>query len=379
MANEEIYRRFINWLSDTWWQLTDSEVLLPMITSYVTPEEAGFLAGFPRNVLDRATTVDELADAKGMDRDELAPKLKELCMKGLLNETREGDATRYSLNDSFFIFLRAIFWPRSANEAAKQTAPLVNKYFLGGWFDQWADVRIRGLRSLPINETIADAHEVLPFEDVLKVVDSFEYYSVSHCPCKTRHNMDPAYQDSSWPTEVCLHFDELGRYIVANGMGREITKQETLRILRKAADAGLVHGISNWTDKPDTICNCCSDYCMWFESYRKLGHRGSLDRSNYKVKARPETCKACALCVKRCPMDAIQLRVHADATNKFRKATSVDADACIGCGVCVHKCPTKSIVLERRQKTTTPPRNIGEFAQLYMADHLAAMEKNTQG
>jgi NAD-dependent dihydropyrimidine dehydrogenase PreA subunit len=378
MADQEVYREFIEWLGETWWRLTDSEARLPMIASYVTPEEAAFLSGFPRNMLDTGKTLDELAEAKQMDREELAPKLKQLCVKGLLNDRRDGDSVHYALNDSFFIFLRAIFWPGEANETAKESAPHINRYFLDGWFDQWKDVHLSGLRSLPIGETIGGAKEILPFEDVSKVVDKFEYYAVSECPCKTRHNMDPDYLDSSKPTEVCLHFDGLGRYTVENGMGREITKEETLEILKKAADAGLVHGITNWTDKPDTICNCCPDYCMWFEAYHKLGHGKSVDPSNYLVKTAPDKCKACALCVKRCPMDAIQLKVHPDARNKFRKAISVDPDACIGCGVCVHKCPTQSIVLERRKETTEPPKDAGEFIGIYMGDRLAAMQDAKQ-
>jgi len=379
MADQEIYQKFIEWLGETWWRLTDSEMRLPMIASYLTPEEAAFLSGFPRNMLDAGKTLDELAEAKQMDPGELEPKLRQLCVKGMLNNKHEGDAVLYSLNDSFFIFLRAVFWPGEANETAKEAAPHVNKYFLDGWFDQWKDVHLSGLRSLPIGETIGNAKEILPFEDVSKVVDKFEYYSVSECPCKTRHNMDPEYQDSSKPTEVCLHFDGLGRYCVENGMGREITKEETLEILEKAADAGLVHGITNWTDKPDTICNCCPDYCMWFEAYHKLGHGKSVDPSNYLVKTAPGKCKACALCVKRCPMDAIQLKVHPEAKNKFRKAISVDPDACIGCGVCVHKCPTGSIFLEPREETTTPPKDAGEFIGIYMGDRLAAMEDRKEG
>jgi NAD-dependent dihydropyrimidine dehydrogenase PreA subunit len=378
MADQEVYQEFIDWLGETWWRLTDSEARLPMISSYVTPEEAAFLSGFPRRMLDAERTLDELAEVKQIDRDELEQKLKALCAKGMLHNKRDGDVVRYSLNDSFFIFLRAIYWPGEANQTAKEAAPHVNKYFLDGWFDQWKDVQISGLRSLPIGETIEGGHEILPFEDVAKVVDKFEYYTVSECPCKTRHNMDPAYKKSSKPTEVCLHFDDLGRYIVENGMGREITKEETLEILKKAADAGLVHGLTNWMDKPDTICSCCPDYCMFFEAYHKLGHGKSLDPSNYLLKTVPDKCKACALCIKRCPMDAIQLKVHADAKNKFRKAISVDPDACIGCGVCVHKCPTGSLVLVRREETTTPPKDVGEFLGIYMADRMAAMQGETQ-
>ena len=71
MADQEIYQEFIEWLGETWWRLTDSEARLPMIASYLTPEEAAFLSGFPRNMLDAGKTLDELAEAKQMDRDEL--------------------------------------------------------------------------------------------------------------------------------------------------------------------------------------------------------------------------------------------------------------------------------------------------------------------
>jgi NAD-dependent dihydropyrimidine dehydrogenase PreA subunit len=83
----------------------------------------------------------------------------------------------------------------------------------------------------------------------------------------------------------------------------------------------------------------------------------SVDKSNYVVEVTgPETCKACAMCVKRCPMDAIQLKFSTKATNKFRKAVVVDADLCIGCGVCVHKCKPKSIMLKQKEEITHPPK-----------------------
>ena len=154
-----------------------------------------------------------------------------------------------------------------------------------------------------------------------------------------------------------------------------VSKEETLEILKKAADAGLVHGISNYEEKPDTICNCDPTYCTMFRPYHLLGHDKSMDASNYRVKVSPEKCKACALCVKRCPMDAIQLKVFAEATNKFGKAVHVDTDICIGCGVCVHKCPTEAIVLERQAETTRPPKSVREWSQLYLSDVLAAEER----
>ncbi|MBW2063184.1 MAG: 4Fe-4S binding protein [Deltaproteobacteria bacterium] len=371
MSDQEIYKKFIEWLGNTWWELTESEHLMPTVTSYITPEDAAFLTGMPFS----GKSLEEMAAIKEMDPAELAPRLKELAQKGLIYESIRGDSTRYRLSDSFFLFLRTIYWSGKTSETIDATTPHLNKYFMDGWFDQYADTHAKGLRTIPVEKTVEDTRQVLPFEDIVKVIEDREYYTVSACPCRMRHNIDPNTKDCNHPLEVCLHFDELGRYIVKNDMGREITKEETFEILKKAADAGLVHGISNWENNPDTICNCCVDSCIWFEAFHQLGHDRSLDPSNYQVQVTAETCRGCALCVKRCPMDAIQLQFSPRATNKFRKVAVVNTDLCIGCGVCAHKCPTDSLVLARKEEITTPPKTVREYGARYLADRREAREK----
>jgi len=371
MTDQEIYQKFIEWVDSPIMEFTESDSMIPMITSYITPEEAEFLTGFPM----ANKSLEELAALKKMDPSELAPKLKKLCTKGLVYESIREGSVRYRLLGAGQIFLRMPYWPGKDDESLKTVAHHANKYYMDGWKAQEAVVRHKNLRSLPINETLEDRKDILPFEDILQVVDNYEYYTVSHCPCRERHRLDPDYQDSKRPSEVCLHFDELGRYCVENGMGREITKEETLGILKKAADAGLVHGLSNYEENPETICNCDPTYCTFFRPYHHLGFDKSMEPSNYWVKVTPETCKACGLCARRCPMDAIQFKVSAKATNKFGKAVKIDTDICIGCGVCVHKCPTQSIMLERREETTSPPKTVHELMQLHLADKQAAKEK----
>ena len=94
------------------------------------------------------------------------------------------------------------------------------------------------------------------------------------------------------------------------------------------------------------------------------------------VEVTPETCKACGLCVKRCPMDAIELKFSPQATNKFRKTVAVDKDLCIGCGVCVHKCKPKSITLKQKEEITHPPKTMRELVKLNVMDALAAKGKD---
>ncbi len=374
MNAEKVYNQFIEWVGKAWWKLPESEYLLPMIKASYTPEEAAFLTGIPLH----SSTIDDLTDIKGMTRAELEPLLLELGRKGMIYKSRRGDSVRYRLNETFFALLRANFWSGKVDERIKSSAMAVNAYFLDNWFEQYNQVHHRGLRALPIDQTIQDDRTILPYEDVVKVLDSFEYYSVSTCPCRQRHNLDPAMKDCHHPLESCLHFDELGHYIVEHDMGREISKPETLDILKQSADSGLVHAISAWQEKPDTICNCCSCCCLFLESYHKLGHAKSLDASNYHVQVNPDSCKACGLCLKRCPMDALQMTYSSQAKNKFSKAVQVNLESCIGCGVCVHKCPTQSLALARNQEISPPPKTVRDYMQQYLKDRAEATMSNKQ-
>lgn len=103
-----------------------------------------------------------------------------------------------------------------------------------------------------------------------------------------------------------------------------------------------------------------------------------MSSSNYVVKVEEETCKACGLCTKRCPMDALQLKNSTKARNKFRKAVVIDPDLCIGCGVCVHKCKSKSIILEQRETLTRPPKTPRDYVIRHFMDLEAGRKKIKQ-
>ncbi|MBL7209089.1 MAG: 4Fe-4S binding protein [Dehalococcoidia bacterium] len=388
MTEQEIYQRFMDWLKQTWWGLPEADELVPLIMAQYTPEEASLLTGMPFSGTNR----EELAEMKQLDPAELGKRLDELAGKGLVFRTVKGDTIRYSLNDHFFIG-RTGGWPGRTDERSKTIAPLMNQYYYHGMWDQYNYTHTKGLRALPIQGTIEDTREVLPYEEVVKVLDQHDYFTVTTCPCKHRKNLDPEFPDCKYPTEVCLHFGRLGHYIVENGLGREITRQETEEILRQSAEAGLVHGVSNMQEGPDTICNCDPCCCVQFEAFHKLKHAEGMTPSNYRVRTNDETCIGCGLCVKRCPMDALHLEDFPEAKgritvvaadnkelkNKSGKVSVVDPDLCIGCGVCAYKCPSKSLMLERRETIEHPPKDILEHTRLVMADFAAGRAQRGQG
>ncbi|MCP4755697.1 MAG: 4Fe-4S dicluster domain-containing protein [Proteobacteria bacterium] len=103
-----------------------------------------------------------------------------------------------------------------------------------------------------------------------------------------------------------------------------------------------------------------------------------LAQSNYLAATTPETCRACGLCMRRCPKDAIQLKFSTQSTNRFRKAVVVDDDLCIGCGVCVHKCKSKSLILKRIEGRNTPPENWNELIGQIIVSAMTGLEKEKQ-
>jgi len=370
MKDQEIYERWTEYMTNGRMKFTEDEHRMRMITSFISPEEAAFTTGFPLT----AKTIEEIAEIMQMGIPELKEKIEALARKGVIYESIRGGSVRYRMWSFQEIFMRVPLWPGRDEEPIRTMSQHGNKYYPSMYVGRNAPAHA-GLRSIPIDETVEGPSRFLPFEDIMQVVDNYEFYSVSYCCCRMRYNLDPDYPDSPFPMETCLHFNELGRYIVKNGLGREITKEETLEILKRAADAGLVHGLQNTEEAAETICNCDIEYCTFLRPYHQLGLDKSMDPSNYAVQVTPEACKACGLCVRRCPMDAIQMKFSAQSTNKFRKAVVVDTDVCIGCGVCVHKCPSESITLKRKETITRPPKTGRELGRINAMAMMAGKQK----
>jgi len=386
---DTVYRGLIDWLKKTWYGLPETDELLPLMKTAYTPEEASLLTGIPFS----GRNLEELAELKQIDPAELGPKLDALARKGALFRTISGDTTRYSLNDALFSLYRGAFWHGRSDERTKAMAPLVNQYYYHGFWDQYKYTHLKGLRALPVEGTIEDTRQILPYEEVVKVLDTKEYYAVSICSCRHRKNLDPDFPDCKHPTETCIHFDRLGRYTVENDLGREITREEAHEILRQSAESGLVHGVSNYQQGADTICNCCRCCCIQMEAFHKLGHAEGMTHSNYRVRTDPDTCIGCGLCVKRCPMNAFHLEDSPEAKgrvtivaaenktgkkelkNKSGKVSVLNPDLCIGCGVCAYKCSSESLVLERREVIEDPPLNGREYTMQVMKDFAASIEQ----
>lgn len=357
MLKNNPYTNLINHLKDWILGLPSSEYLIPLIELRFTPEEADLLSKIPFLL----HTTEQLSEKLSIPVKKLTKKLEKLAKKGILFRLEGISDIKYSLNDSLFIFYRSIGWKGDDNKFTRKISPYLNRYYIETYAEEFVGRETQGLRAIPINKTIHDTRQVMPYEDIIKVIDNFEYYSVSSCPCSHRHNLDPNFDDCKHNLERCLHFDRLGRYCVDQGLGREITKEETLKILRMAADAGLVHGISNTEGSMDTICNCCSCCCLFLESIVKMP--GILPRghqpSNYIREIDEEKCIVCGLCARLCPMKALEVK---------DKKLLFNPERCLGCGVCVHKCKQHAAFLIHRDGEQDFPKDPREQAIRFLKE-----------
>ncbi|MBW1887836.1 MAG: 4Fe-4S binding protein [Deltaproteobacteria bacterium] len=359
MSKKNVYSRLIEHLGSRLLDLPDSESRIRLVEATFSPEEAEFLSSFPF----RPQSIERLAENFNIPVDELKPKLDSFAERGILFWRQSAESVEYALNEPWFIFYRGSYWAGKRDERTKKIARHANRYYHSGMGHQFGAYPTMTLRAIPIQRTIQDTRQILPYENVAEIVQGEDYICVGHCPCRQMKNIDPDTPSCKHETLNCLHFGPLARYMVKQGMGQVISGEETMEILMKAADAGLVHGISNRkAGQLDSICNCCSCCCVFVQSANVLGLHGH-HKSNYIPQVNKETCKGCGLCVERCSMKSLCLESSSEANNKVDKVAVLDPRHCIGCGVCAHKCPTHSLQLVHRKGEQDVPHNISELIE----------------
>jgi ferredoxin len=182
-----------------------------------------------------------------------------------------------------------------------------------------------------------------PEENLMEFLKTQNYFSVSTCPCRLSHWLVEPGNHCNHMLEACLHSGDTARWCVEHGMGRELTLDEALDVLRKANADGLVHSINI----EGFICNCCTDCCALFMGFHKLKTK-TMVPSPFIPHVDADTCNACGSCIDICPVGAL----------KLDEIPIVDEDTCIGCGLCVTHCSLASLRLRRRAQQVEVPEDV---------------------
>ncbi len=266
----------------------------------------------------------------------------------VFTEQKPGKERIYRLLPSIVGFVEVPFLAGEDTPEKRELARLWKDYIMEGFGEEMA----RGIpliRVIPITESLQDASEVLPFDEIAGKLDEATFMAVGHCPCRQIGKFTG--EGCDHPIERCMHFGSLGRYMVEMGKARELTKDEALQMLRDATEEGLVHVCDNLEGSLRTICNCCPCCCGFFRVRSARGLE-TYTRSNYVAAVEAGDCIGCGTCEERCPVNAISL---------VDDVAAVDAGLCIGCGVCTPTCEGDGAILLRRREETSPPPDFEKF------------------
>jgi NAD-dependent dihydropyrimidine dehydrogenase PreA subunit len=355
--DEQIYHKFMKMAAEPGMALPDHEVKAPMFQAMFSAAEAEFLTKFSF----LPNTPEKLARKTEMSVDELLRKMKPLIEKGVLYPSKdENGQTEYRLQHFIFYLYRMPWWTGRDDEYMRRLATMTNRYFSEALVPEHNGYPTRAYRAIPIQAALEGQKTVTPYEDVVELLKTRQLLTVSQCSCKTRHNLDPHASNCKYPTEVCMHFDALGEFIIDAKAGRVISLDEAFDIVTRSNELGLIHGTPLPTAEFDTLCNCCKCCCLFLETTKAMPESPGHMPSNY-ISRQDDHCEACGTCEEMCPMDALKL----DSENTLQ----FQAEKCIGCGVCAHHCPADNIKLAVRAKLNDYPETTRDF-------HLQDVQRN---
>ena len=214
---------------------------------------------------------------------------------------------------------------------------------LGAAMASTAELRGPGAGEAEILEERKISHfgQVLPIEDVEKVIDQAD--SITRVPCGCRFlttGKANARYCFGLGTSITGAFKGLPD---ASSSLEVLTKEEAKRVIREYDKEGLIHSI--WTGVTPYligICNCDRD-CLAYKMYIEQRGVPSFFRAEYVCRVDPNLCSGCKDCIKQCQFGA---QFYSSLLGKVY----IDPTRCFGCGVCRAACPTDAIQLLPREQ-----------------------------
>jgi electron transport complex protein RnfB len=328
--------------------------LVEILQSLFSSAEAELASRLPF----KPTRLEKLAQRMGMDEGELGQTLEEMADRGLVFQS--GD--RFSLLPLVPGMAETQFMGGRTGEAKRDLAQLFENYYPSGIGQAMVSLPLPYSRVIPVGKTVENHQEILPYEQAAEVVKEASFTALTSCYC--RNQAELLGKGCKHPKDVCLLFGPFARYAAQKGWAREIDREEALKTLDKAAEAGLIHVTDNVAQNVNFMCNCCGCCCMFLKTLTQLKHPGAVAPAGFTAEVDRAECTACGACVEACQVEAIRQEDDEPAI--------VDPDYCLGCGQCKAACFFDAINLERRGMITPPPDNWLELAAQLKAGRLGS-------
>jgi Pyruvate/2-oxoacid:ferredoxin oxidoreductase delta subunit len=360
-------------------QFPVSETAIAIVTAAVGDNESelDLIWAFRENP---SQTMDQLVETSGFSADRIEELATNLASKGLVfNQPNSAGVMVYRLLPLMLVGLMEYKFMGELSESReeKDLARLFEKLLeelrdqIQGNYDALSPLLSgapatdrtvpsrtsqegKPVRIIPIDKTLESYEEfILPSQSIEEIIDKFDDIAVGHCFCRQRRALLGEPCTTGAPTLNCFTFGKSARHTAAQGFAKKVSKEEALKIMKEAEQAGLVHKAfhpHSRENRPETsICNCCKDCCDTIRLWRS-GTLPLINSTYHLAVIDPDVCSGCGTCVEWCPTEAVALNADGVA--------EVDEEACFGCGVCSRFCPEEAVALKEglRRVFIMPPR-----------------------
>ncbi|MBI5523190.1 MAG: 4Fe-4S binding protein [Desulfarculus sp.] len=287
----------------------------------------------------------EVAARLGQKADDLARQMDDMAERGLLFRKRGPEGARYAA----IPFIHGLF-EFQLKDLDPELAGLMERYAQEKNFDRAMQTSAAAfLRPIPVQRAVPVEHHVASHEDAAEILRQAGQIVLAQCIC--RKQKQTIGKGCGKVMEACFMFGSMGQYYLDRGMGRKITLEEGLEVLKNAAEAGLVTQPGT-AQNPAGMCNCCGDCCGVLISLKKHPRPASMVFSNHYAELNRDLCSGCELCLERCQMDAFTMAEDGLA--------QLNPERCIGCGLCVTTCPGEALMLQAKEARQEPPQTSAE-------------------
>jgi ferredoxin len=170
--------------------------------------------------------------------------------------------------------------------------------------------------------------------------------------------------------ETCLAAGDTAAMVLRHDMGRKLSKEAALDLLRQNTKEGLVLQPSN-TQEIEFICSCCGCCCGMLGVQKLVPRPLDFWAANYFAVLDPDKCTRCGLCAGKCQVDAIIV----EKKDKKIIDIKIDGKKCIGCGQCAVACKFGAISLAKKETEAVPPKDVDELADILMKSKKRTWDK----
>ena len=307
-----------------------------------TPEQAEIASSMP---VDSVSAEELAAKMKISDVARLHSQLDEMADRGLVRVKEKAGKRLYELMPLVPGIIELQFMHGRTDERTRRLAQLFKNYgkavkSMVAFVPAPAAVEKPKVRTIVVKQEIHGKTTVLPYDEVMKLIDRTEYVAAGTCVC--RHQGDLLDRPCDKPKDnLCMIFGPSAQFAQRYGFVNLISKEEARRRIDEAEKAGLVHNYANSQDRYiDLLCNCCGCHCFILRAAKRSPLPSQFVIANWVIDIDDDACVGCGACIDRCWMEALKM----DGDLVVR-----DINRCIGCGICRYVCPSDAKKLVARE------------------------------